>query len=256
MVNARDAMPNGGRIWIEIENVTLGPGGGNAHGNGDDGATPGDYLKLSVADEGEGMTEEAQQRAFEPFFTTKADKGGSGLGLSMVYGFIKQSGGHVTIDSKPGEGTTVSMYLPRSNADAKPAAGALVADGPAPLSMTGSVLVVEDRADVRTMACRMLEEFGFNVLAAGNARRALTLLDRIDDLQLLFTDVILPGKMNGPDLAKEAVRRHPKLKVLFTSGFVADSKMYDDSTGAGSHLLTKPYRKEDMARMLQLVLSE
>ena len=255
-VNARDAMPNGGRISIGIENVALGAGGGNGNGNGDDVAAHGDYLKLSVADEGEGMAEEVQQRAFEPFFTTKSETGGSGLGLSMVYGFIKQSGGHVTIDSKLGEGTTVSLYLPRSDADAKPSADARAAEGPAPLALTGSVLVVEDRADVRTMACRMLEEFGFNVLAAGNAKRALTILDRIGDLQLLFTDVVLPGKMNGPDLAKEAVRRHPKLKVLFTSGFVADSKMYDDSTGAGSHLLTKPYRKEDMARMLQLVLSK
>ena len=251
-VNARDAMPEGGPISIDIANVVVGENGGNASSV----LAPGEYVKISVSDEGGGMTEEVRQRAFEPFFTTKGDKGGSGLGLSMVYGFIMQSGGHVTIDSRIGEGTAVSIYLPRSVVDAGRSTARPKPMVRGTFSASGSVLVVEDRGDVRATACRMLSEFGFRVFAASDAMRALTLLDYIDDLRLLFSDVILPGGMNGPDLANEAVRRHPQLKVLFTSGYVADGKISGMDNGADAPLLVKPYRKADMARMLQLVLAD
>jgi CheY-like chemotaxis protein len=251
VVNSRDAMPSGGCITIETDNVSIGEGD-RGH---DDELAPGDYVVLSVSDNGVGMSEAVRSRVFEPFFTTKEFGQGSGLGLSMVYGFIKQSGGQVTIYSEPDVGTTVRLYLPR--AAGKPATAEANGSNADILLLRrdATILLVEDQGEVRAMARRMLTDLGFAVIEAADAATALAEMERHPEIDLLLTDIVLPGGMNGQALAAEAVRRNPRLKVLYSSGFTEAALVDQGRLAPGTHLLSKPYRKRDLIRLLNLAAS-
>ncbi|MGF1628993.1 MAG: PAS domain S-box protein [Kiloniellaceae bacterium] len=248
-INGRDAMPGGGCLTIETANKTL---------DGDYTArnievVPGEYVMLAVSDNGAGMAPEIVDRVFEPFFTTKELGQGTGLGLSMVYGFAKQSGGHVKIYSELGHGTTVRLYLPRAGAGqrhedlrAPQRAGAITVDA--------RVLVVEDDPEVRRVAVSHLLALGYRVIEAENGRAALAYLVHDADIDLLFTDVVMPGGMSGPELAMEARRLHSGLKVLFTSGYAESALENKAAAGMAGALLSKPYRKDDLERKLHEVL--
>ncbi len=241
-VNARDAMPSGGRLTITTANGHL----DEDYARSRPEVTPGDFVTVAVTDTGTGMPPDVVKRVFEPFFTTKEAGKGSGLGLSMVYGFAKQSGGHVRIKSTVGEGTTVRLYLPRA------VAGAAVAETAAPdAAFAGggkTILVVEDNAEVRKVVVRKLKEIGYAVVEAEDAVAALDLLAGGARIDLLFSDVILPGKLTGFDLAQAASRARPQLRVLFTSGYA------EDAPRDGIDLLTKPYLRDDLARKIREVL--
>ncbi len=200
------------------------------------------------------MTQEAVQHAFEPFFTTKEVGEGSGLGLSMVYGFAKQSGGHVTIYSEEGHGTTVKLYLPRAK-QADLEAGPDVATD---LSRAGeeTILVVEDDPDVRTLAVALLGDLGYEVLEAGNGTEALKALKSRSRIDLLFTDVILAGGMSGPELAEQAKRIQPAMRVLFMSGYPSEAMVRRGELGKDAELLNKPFRKADLAQKIRGALCQ
>jgi PAS domain S-box-containing protein len=247
-INSRDAMPGGGKLTIETANAPL--DADYAARNAE--VTPGDYIVLAVSDTGVGMPPEVVERAFEPFFTTKDIGKGSGLGLSMIYGFAKQSGGHLKIYSELGHGTTVRLYLPR--------AGGLQASVPAPGTPSegqrGSetILVVEDDADVRRLAVAQLRSLGYRVLEAPDGMRAIALLKDDESIDLLFTDVIMPGGMTGRQLAEEGCRLRPGMKVLFTSGYTQNSIVHQGKLDHGVHLLSKPYRRDGLARKIREML--
>ncbi|MGH8534900.1 MAG: chemotaxis protein CheB [Gammaproteobacteria bacterium] len=248
-LNARDAMPDGGRLVLETANGTLGQDATAPETE----LAPGDYVLLCVSDTGEGMSEETKRQAFEPFFTTKTTGRGSGLGLSMVYGFAKQSGGQVKVQSERGKGTTVQLYLPR----AKDAPAAAVAQDPLPLEdLRGreAILVVEDDADVRALAVTYLSELGYRVLEAAEAQAALALFEDGEAIDLLFVDLVLPGTLDGHALALEANRRRPALQVLYTSGYPRTTIQRADKLDKGARLLMKPYRREDLARAVRGIL--
>ncbi|MDQ3583079.1 MAG: PAS domain S-box protein [Pseudomonadota bacterium] len=248
-LNARDAMPEGGRLVLETANGTLGQDTTAPEAE----LTPGDYVLLSVSDTGEGMSEDTKRHAFEPFFTTKTTERGSGLGLSMVYGFARQSGGHVKVQSERGKGTTVKLYLPR----AKDALAAAVAEDLLPLEdLRGreAILVVEDDADVRALAVTYLSELGYRVLEAAEAQAALALFEDGEAIDLLFVDLVLPGTLDGHALALEANSRQPALQVLYTSGYPRTTIMRAAKLDKGARLLMKPYRREDLARAVRGIL--
>ena len=248
VLNARDAMPQGGSISVVTSNTRL----DDAYTAGLPDVSAGQYVMLSVTDNGFGMSAEVKQRVFDPFFTTK-DKGrGSGLGLAMVYGFVKQSRGHITVDSEPGAGTTFRLYLPREDAAADP-------ERPHPKQTikndgdTGEfVLIVEDDPDVRQLANSMLKSLGYRTMTAEDAGTALNILAAEPEIVLLFTDIILPGGMNGADLAQLANERYPGLKILYTSGYTENANIHE--SGTETRLISKPYRKTDLARKLRQVL--
>jgi CheY-like chemotaxis protein len=251
-VNARDAMPQGGRITIETANVELDEG--FAAMNAD--TEPGEYVMVAVSDSGTGMSPEVAARAFEPFFTTKEVGKGTGLGLSMVYGFVKQSGGHARIYSELAIGTVVRIYLPRSDVPAATAAARqrTVSDLP-----TGeeTILLVEDDPLVRAHTADQLKALGYRVIAAEDAAQALDRISNAAMPDLLFTDIVMPGSMNGRELAERLRQRWPALKVLYTSGF--SHGMLDTPLGApmaGQHLLGKPFRRRDLANKVREVLDE
>lgn len=248
-INARDAMPTGGKLTIETLNTSLDEGytARNA------GVQSGDYVMLAITDTGTGMPPEVIERVFEPFFTTKEDRMGSGLGLSMIYGFAKQSGGHVMVYSEIGHGTTVRLYLPRATSSAEPPAPE---DDRSPEGSGGneSILVVEDDASVRKLVVANLDQLGYRVLEAADGTAALKLLRDGANIDLLFTDVILPGGMNGRELADESRRLHPGLRVLFTSGYTRNSIVHQGKLDEGVHLLSKPYRREELSRKIREVL--
>jgi signal transduction histidine kinase/CheY-like chemotaxis protein len=252
-VNARDAMPKGGRLSIETANARL--DAPDTGGTGDTGEA-GDYVAIAVTDNGVGMSPEIVARAFEPFFTTKEAGHGTGLGLSQVYGFVKQSGGEVKILSAPGRGTTVTLYLPRQTAAVSLAeAPARPQPAPAqPARQSATVLLVEDDDDVRAHAREMLGELGYRVLEAATGPAALELLDRAPEATLLFTDVGLPGGMNGRQLADAARRRHPGLPVLFTTAYAKDAIVHDGRLEAGLELLTKPFTYDSLGAKLRDML--
>jgi PAS domain S-box-containing protein len=250
-INARDAMPDGGRIIIETANKTL----GKQYTAENVDVTPGSYVMLSVSDTGTGMSREVLERVFEPFFTTKSEGKGTGLGLSMVYGFAKQSRGHVKIYSEPGHGTTVRLYLPRADAGATLAVSVPAAE-PHDFVPTARILVVEDNDDVRAVAVRQLTELGYDVVEAANAKHALEILAKDGSIDLLFTDVIMPGGMTGDALAREARKLRPALKALFTSGFAQaaiQSAGEVNEIPSGS-MLSKPYRKHELAQRVREAL--
>ncbi len=247
-INARDAMPGGGKLSIEAANAPL----DDAYAAAQADVAPGEYVVLSVADSGTGMPPEVQARVFEPFYTTKETGKGSGLGLSMVYGFAKQSGGHVTIYSEEGHGTTVKIYLPRTQETDLHS----VPEDPSevPDSRGETVLLVEDDPDVQTLAVALVASLGYEILAASDGKAALRALQESSRINLLFTDVVLPGGMNGPALAAEVQRRRPEIKVLFMSGYTEKGILHQAQLPEGSELLNKPFGKADLARKLRQVL--
>jgi signal transduction histidine kinase/CheY-like chemotaxis protein len=252
-VNARDAMPDGGRLTIETANANL----DDAYVDQlDDTVSAGQYVLIAISDNGAGMDAQTVERAFEPFFTTKEVGKGTGLGLSQVYGFVRQSKGHVRLYSEPGQGTTVKIYLPRliAPADAPQPETQAVSQ---PVSATdGTVLVVEDHDALRAYSTDALRELGYTVLEAAAGQKALEILDSHPDIVLLFTDVVLPDGMNGRQLADEALRRRPGLKVLFTTGYTRNAIIHDGKLDDGVHLLSKPFTYADLAAKLHRIFSE
>ena len=241
-VNARDAMPAGGKLTIETSNVAL----DEAYQALDAEVRPGQYVMVSVSDTGCGMDRDTLARVFEPFFTTKDVGKGTGLGLSMVYGFVKQSGGHVTIYSEPGEGTTVKMYFPRFYGDLASEPHSPV-ERNIPRAVQGEViLLVEDNDDVRAYSTSVLRDLGYEVLEASDFKSGLALLNSAPRIDLLFTDVVLPGE-SGRELADAALKILPNLKVLFTTGYSRNAIIHQGRLDPGVHLLPKPFTFEQLA---------
>jgi signal transduction histidine kinase len=246
-LNARDAMADGGKLTIETGNVVLDDN--DADINGDVAA--GNYVMVAVADSGHGIPADILDNVFEPFFTTKDVGKGSGLGLSMVYGFVKQSNGHIRIYSEQGHGTTLRMYLPQATGAAPSAEQESVS------SYEGgdeTILVVEDDNLVRTFVVGQIKSMGYVTLAAANAAEALIVIDSDQEIDLLFTDMIMPGSMNGRQLADKALQHRASLKILFTSGYSNEVIIHHGHLDAGVLLLAKPYRKSDLARMIRAAL--
>jgi PAS domain S-box-containing protein len=245
-INARDAMPNGGKLLLETRNVVL----DEAYAQGNPDAKPGPYVMLAVSDTGTGMSRDVLDNVFEPFFTTKEVGKGSGLGLSMVYGFVKQSGGHIRIYSEVGHGTTIKLYLP-------PARGQVeVAPAAAPLPHGNeTVMVVEDDALVRNFVIAQLQSLGYRTVGAANGAAALNLIEGGQAFDLLFTDVIMPGSMSGRELAEKALKLRPGIKVLYTSGYTDNAIVHQGRLDPGVLLLTKPYRKSQLANMVRRALT-
>ena len=240
-LNARDAMPDGGTLKISLQNCSL------EHSE----HTPaGDYVCLDVADTGIGMPADMIDQAFEPFFTTKPTGSGTGLGLSMAYGFIKQSGGHIKIDSKLGQGTTICIMLPRTMEVQTPCMPA--ADGGL-LSAKGdeAVLVTEDDPAVRRVAVRILRTLGYRTYEAENGREALQVLDREPGIDLLFADIMLTGDLNGAQLAQKARALHAKLAVLFASGYAEPAVRRESGGIKDIPLLSKPYDADELAKLVR-----
>jgi nitrogen-specific signal transduction histidine kinase/CheY-like chemotaxis protein len=246
-VNARDAMREGGKLTIEASNSYLDDSYCRRHAD----VRPGQYVQIAVTDTGSGMSKDVIDRAFEPFFTTKESGQGTGLGLSQVYGFVKQSGGHVKIYSEAGEGTTVKIYLPRFFGKASAAEQA--AGAPSRSRSGESVLVVEDDDDVRTYVVETLAALGYQVLEAAEADSALRLLDEDPCVQLLLTDVVMPG-LNGRKLAEEARLRRPDLKILYMTGYSRNAIMHQGRLDTGVDLLQKPITSEQLAAAVRKAL--
>ena len=253
-LNAKDAMPNGGCLTIETANTYLDAAYVRRFGD----VAAGQYVVMCVTDTGTGIPKEILDRVFEPFFTTKPAGEGSGLGLAMVHGFVKQSGGHMRIYSEEGQGTTVKIYLPRlTNAEEVAAAPAgKVADvSPIPRARKGeTILVVEDNEGVRDYAKEVLEELGYRVVEAGDAAQALTVLNKMPRVDLLFTDVVLPGPDNGRVLATKAREKYPNLPVLYTTGYTRNAIVHQGRLDADVELLNKPYTQQDLARKVRDLL--
>jgi CheY-like chemotaxis protein len=246
VVNARDAMEQGGRLTIETGNRVVDEGTDEAS------VAPGSYVTIAIRDTGAGMTPEVMAKAFDPFFTTKEIGRGTGLGLSQVYGFVRQSGGHVRIDSAPGLGTVVEVLLPRY-------AGTL--EGELAESLSGeirsgnleTILITDDEASVRLLLAEMLAYLGYRVLSADGSAAALRMLDSHPEIRLLITDVLMP-EMNGRELVDEALQRHPDLKILFTTGYAGSVALADRTRGQSPPILMKPYAIEDLALRLKALL--
>ncbi|MGV3590156.1 MAG: PAS domain-containing protein [Gammaproteobacteria bacterium] len=253
-INARDAMPDGGSLTIETSNVTL----DEDYVRDNPDASPGRYVVVSVTDTGTGMSPEVLARAFEPFFTTKEAGKGNGLGLSMVYGFVKQSGGVAKIYSEQGEGTTIRLYFPRSGNSADSTADNTFrqAGSDNDRGRGEQILVVEDDDNVRTHVCQLLEDLDYRVLCARNGAEALDLLRSPSNIDLLLTDVVMPGGMSGAQLAEQAVALRPGLPVLFTSGYPQNSIAHQGRLQPGVELLSKPYRKSQLAAKVRRVLDQ
>ncbi len=247
-VNARDAISEYGKLTIETGNAFLDESYAAAHVE----VKPGQYVMIAVSDTGTGMTKDVSARAFDPFFTTKEPGQGTGLGLSQVFGFVKQSGGHVNIYSEPGQGTSVKLYLPRH---AAAAAGAPEEPEPIVATTTGeTILVVEDDEDVRTFTAEALRQLGYQVRVASDGHVALTVLEKHAGVSLLFTDVGLPNGMNGRQLADEARRRWPELKVLFTTGYARNAIVHHGRLDPGVELIVKPFTQSSLAARVRQVL--
>ncbi|MBB5049004.1 PAS domain S-box-containing protein [Rhodopseudomonas rhenobacensis] len=249
-VNARDAMPDGGTLTLETTNVVLDEDYVRRYAEGE----PGPYVMITVSDSGCGIPETIRGRVFDPFFTTKEVGKGTGLGLSMVYGFIKQSGGHITLYSEVGHGTTFRIYLPRAKSEPQQVATPAV-DVVEELGGDETILIVEDDAMVRNYVIAQLKRLGYTTLSAPNAAAALALSAEGASFDLLFTDIVMPGKMNGVQLAVEMAKRHPQLKVLYTSGYSENAVIHNNRLDPDILLLTKPYRRTELARMVRLALS-
>jgi len=248
-VNARDAMPEGGRLTIETSNAYL----DEAYiATIPEPVAAGQYVMVAVTDTGHGMTPEILAQVFEPFFTTKAVGKGTGLGLSQVYGFVRQSGGHVRIYSEVGQGTTIKLYMPRAN---KGAAEDSIEVKPRTADGGGeTILVVEDHEEVRQFSCGILRELGYDVIEATTGRQALDLLQRTDDIALVFTDVVLPDGMDGRALAVEMQRRRSGLKVLFTTGYTRNAIVHNGRLDADVEFLGKPFTFAELANKVRGML--
>ncbi|MEI7607037.1 MAG: response regulator [Rhodospirillaceae bacterium] len=246
-INARDAMPGGGKLTIELNNSALDGTYAASHPE----VAPGQYVMLAVTDTGHGMKAEVLERVFEPFFTTKAEGSGTGLGLAMVYGFVKQSGGHLKIYSEPGHGTTVKLYLPRTQ---QAEAARRQEEERAERGAGETVLVAEDDETVRASVVTQLAELGYRVQAAASGEAALAILSRGEPVDLLFTDVVMPGALNGRALAERARAIVPGLPVLYTSGYTENAIIHHGRLDEGVTLLSKPYRLSQLARAVRSVL--
>jgi signal transduction histidine kinase/CheY-like chemotaxis protein len=250
VVNARDAMARGGKLTIETANTVLDEACAAAQGT-----TPGPYVMIAVSDTGTGMSRDVQEHAFEPFFTTKGIGKGTGLGLSQVYGYVRQSGGHARIVSEPGKGTTISLYLPRMTGEVD-ATGAAPARAPAGTDLRDRpILVVEDDEGVRAFVVAGLTELGYPVRVAPDAATALRMLEADAGVGLLFTDIGLPGGMDGRELADAAMRHWPGLPVLFTTAYARDAIVHHGRLDAGVELITKPFTLHDLAARVERVLA-
>jgi len=250
--NARDAMPNGGRLYIGTSTTYLDHEYAAHHVE----VEPGDYVAIAISDTGQGMPPDIVARIFEPFFTTKEVGKGTGLGLSMVFGFMKQSRGQIAVYSEPGKGTTFRLYLrPAHRTALKPIIEAPSIQ-PTICASGKTVLVVEDNAPLREIAVKQLQSVGLAVLETENAKQALERLDHADAVDLVFSDVVLPGGMDGIELAREVMRRHPNSKVLLTSGFPGRRLTDAEGLGSGVRLLSKPYRKDELIRLVREVLEK
>ena len=245
--NARDAMPAGGSLRIATRNCRLDQAYAGEHPS----VVPGDYALIEVTDTGSGMPLDVQNRVFEPFFTTKEQGRGTGLGLSMVFGFLKQSGGHINVYSEPGLGTTIRLYLPRAQGDERTEERGV--EAPLPMGNSEMVLIVEDNAALRRLAARQLAELGYRVREAENARQALDAMARDPAVDVLFTDVVMPGGMDGRELAARVTQRWPHITALLTSGFPG-RMIGGREKRHGALLLNKPYRRDQLARALREAL--
>lgn len=257
-LNARDAMPEGGKLAIDLANIRLDPCDTDGH----DDIEPGPYVLIAVSDTGTGMAPDILDRAIEPFFTTKGISENTGLGLSMVYGFVRQSNGHLKLSSEPGVGTTVKIYLPRAPIDmsvpdppvspkTELEANEANRDGP---RIVETILVVEDNDGVRHHASAQLEKLGYRVIQASNGADALDLLNQGAPADMLFTDIVLPDGMNGRQLADAVRELRPRLPVLFTSGYSENALIHQGRLGKGVELLSKPYRRQELARKVRKVI--
>jgi CheY-like chemotaxis protein len=248
-LNSRDAMPDGGKLTIEAGNARL----DDAYAASQVEMTPGQYVVISVTDTGVGIPVDVRNRVFEPFFTTKEVGQGTELGMSMVYGFAKQSGGHAAVYSEQGIGTTVKIYLPRIMDEVEQTAPAGAATG----DLTGrgeTILLVEDDEDLRVLAVEMLRDLGYEVIDAPDGDAALELIETATHLDLILTDVVLPGGMNGRALAEEVRRRIPEIRILYMSGYTKNAIIHHGRLDKDAVLLQKPFRKQDLAQMVRSVL--
>ena len=248
-INGRDAMPGGGKLTIEASNASL----DDIYAAQHEEVKAGQYVVLAVTDTGSGMSHEVMARAFEPFFTTKSDGEGTGLGLSQVYGFVKQSGGHIKLYSELGVGTTVKIYLPRSWRPHERSTPWTAA----PAQGRGeTVLVIEDDAAVRLVAVELLRELGYEVLVAAGAEPALSILANGAKVDVLFTDIVMPGPIGTPEMVRRARQIAPDLGVLYTSGYTENAVIHNGQLDPGVLLLTKPYSRSDLARRIKLALDQ
>jgi PAS domain S-box-containing protein len=248
-LNARDAMPGGGRLTVEVTNASL----DETYARTVRDVTPGQYVMIAVSDTGEGMSEAVRARVFEPFFTTKSEGKGTGLGLSMVYGFVKQSSGHIQIYSEVGQGTTVKIYLPRSRQPVEAPVAAATPKRPASDGRT--ILVVEDEETVREAALAIIEELGYRRLEAGDAQSALALVEKGERIDLVFTDVVMPGPLRTREFAQKVREIRPDLPILFTSGYTDNAIIHQGRLDEGVHLISKPYAKADLAERIAQLLA-
>src|SRR3569832_42059 len=248
VINARDAMPAGGKLTVEVSNAVL----DEEYAASESEISAGQYVMFAISDTGTGMTKDVMERACDPFFTTKREGEGTGLGLSMAYGFVKQSDGHFKIYSEVGHGTTIKMYFPRSYEAAKetPSYSSLPVIGG-----TETILVVEDDPAVQATVVEMLGDLGYRVLKADDAESALGILKSGLPIDLLFTDVVMPGRLRSPELARQAKSLIPDIEVLFTSGYTQNAIVHGGRLDPGVHLLTKPYRREQLARKVRHLLA-
>jgi PAS domain S-box-containing protein len=249
VVNARDAMPDGGKLTIEADNVVL----ESDYAEQNPGVEPGPYILIAVSDTGCGISPENLGRVFDPFFTTKEVGKGTGLGLSMVYGFAKQSKGHIKIYSELGHGTTVKLYLPKSG----PASEPVSRSSPSIVDFRGSelILLVEDDNSLREFAHTQLVSLGYRVIEATNGREALSIISKRADIDLLLTDIVMPGGMNGRELGTEAFKLYPNLKVLYCSGYADKAVLNEGLLDGKAHFLSKPYTRKELARKIRCVLA-
>jgi CheY-like chemotaxis protein len=248
-INSRDAMPDGGRLVIESANVELGASQAAALG----GLVPRDYVTVAVSDSGTGMAPDVISRAFDPFFTTKPLGQGTGLGLSMVYGFAKQSDGHVSISSEEGRGTKVTLYLPRHDGRADESEETGGSDAAIPALHQERLLVVEDDTVVRELVVEVLRDLGYAPLQASDGKSGLRVLEAAGTIDLLVTDIGLPG-LNGRQLADAARERRPDLKVLFITGYAESAAMAGGFLAPGMEMLTKPFAADALARKVTAML--
>lgn len=251
VINARDAMPSGGRLIIETKNVLL----DQEYAAAELGLSPGDYVRLSVTDSGLGMPAKVLERVFEPFFTTKTGASGTGLGLAMVYGFTKQVDGHIMVYSEVEKGTTVNLYFPRATAEISDMQ-ASKSSSPIKLAKGEAVLVVEDNEQIRRVTKARLEALGYHVILASNGEEAIEMLEENDHVDLVFTDIVMPGRMSGYEIVEHVEENHETIKILLTSGYADDLMKSTELAAKGVQLLRKPYHQAELADTLRNVLDD